>query len=89
MILVYQIFHGLIDINPSIFFAPATVSTTRGHNYKIFKPHSQCLTRSNFFSNRVINDWNSLPTNIVNANSINNFKSLLDEHWKSSFYNYL
>ena len=24
-----------------------------------------------FFSNRVINDWNSLPTNIVNANSIN------------------
>ena len=23
MILVYQIFHGLIDINPSIFFAPA------------------------------------------------------------------
>ena len=89
MILVYQIFHGLIDINPSIFFAPATVSTTRGHNYKIFKPHSQCLTRSNFFSNRVINDWNSLPTNIVNANSINNFKSLLDEHWKNSFYNYL
>ena len=63
-------------------------STTRGHNYKIFKPHSQCLTRSIFFSNRVINDWNSLPTNIVNANSIN-FKSLLDEHWKNSFYNYL
>ena len=64
MILVYQIFHGLIDINPSIFFAPATISTTRGHNYKIFKPHSQCLiiTRSNFFSNCVINDWNSLAT---------------------------
>ena len=40
MILVYQIFHGLIDINPSIFFASATISTTRGHNYKIFKPHS-------------------------------------------------
>ena len=72
MILVYQIFHGLIDFNPSIFFAPATISTTKGHNYKIFKPHSQCLTRLNFFSNRVINDWNSLPTNIVNATSINN-----------------
>ena len=27
MILVYQIFHGLIDINPSIFFAPATISS--------------------------------------------------------------
>ena len=44
MILVYQTFHGLIDINPSIFFAPATISTTRGHNYKIFKPHSQDQT---------------------------------------------
>ena len=50
----------------------------------IFKPHSQCLTRSNFFSNHVINDWNSLPTNIVNATSINNFISLLDEHWQNS-----
>ena len=33
-------------------FVDDTVSTTRGHNYKIFKPHSQCLTRSIFFSNR-------------------------------------
>ena len=51
VILVYQIFHGLIDINPSIFFALLqSVLATRGHNYKIFKPHSQCLTRSNFSS---------------------------------------
>ena len=85
MILVYQIFNSLIDINPSIFFAPATISTTRRHNYKIFKPHFQCLTRSNIFSNCVINDWNSLPTNIVNATSINDFKPLLDEHWQNSF----
>ena len=31
MILVYQILHRLIDINPSIFFTPATISKTRGH----------------------------------------------------------
>ena len=30
MILVYQIFHRLIDINPSIFFTPVTI---RGHNF--------------------------------------------------------
>ena len=55
-ILVYQILHRLSDINPSIFFTPATISTTRGHNFNIFKSHSQYLTRFNFFSNRVIND---------------------------------
>ena len=39
MILVYQIFHGLIDINPSIFFAaPATVSTTRAIITRFLSP---------------------------------------------------
>ena len=33
----------------------------------------------------MINDWNSLPSYIVNITSINIFKSLLDEHWKTSF----
>ena len=32
-----------------------------------------------FFS-RLINDWNRLPSAVVNANSINHFKSLLDNY---------
>ena len=86
MILVYQIFHGLINVNPLNFFPPASTDFTRGHNYKIFKSHTRCCTRSRFFSNRIINDWNSLPFSIVNASSINSFKSLLDEHWNHLFY---
>ena len=79
MILVYQIFHGLINVNPLNFFPPASTDFTRGHNYKFYKSHTRCCTRSRFFSNRIINDWNSLPFSIVNASSINSFKSLLDE----------
>jgi len=39
MILAYQIFHGLIDVNPLTFFPPAPTDTTRGHNYKILVSH--------------------------------------------------
>jgi len=87
MILVYQIFHGLIDVNPLTFFPPASTDITRGHNFKIFKSHTSCCTRSRYFSNRVINDWNSLPLSIVNTSSLISFKSLLDEHWKHLLYN--
>ena len=81
MILVYQIFHGLVNVNPLTFFPPASMDTTRGHNFKIFKSHTSVNTRSFFFSNRIISDWNSLPSAIVNASTINSFKSQLDNHW--------
>ena len=51
-------FQGLIDIGPLIFFTLATISTTRGHNYKISKSHSQYL-QDQTFSNCVTNDLNS------------------------------
>ena len=80
MILVYQIFR-LIDVNPSIFFSPALIDITRGHSYKIFKPHTGCSSRLHFFSNRVINDWNNLPYTVINVPTISSSKSLLaDEH---------
>jgi hypothetical protein len=37
--------------------------------------------RKNFFSERVVNTWNALPSNVVSAESVNVFKSLLDRHW--------
>jgi len=32
------------------------------------------------FFNRILNHWNSLPDYVVNSNSVNSFKSLLDSH---------
>lgn len=39
--------------------------------------------RANSFSNRVINSWNSLPVTVVEAPSLNAFKSRLNNHWKT------
>jgi len=52
--------------------------TTRGHQFKLFKHHTRLQIFSNFYFNRIINDWNSLPSNVVNTKSVNSFKSLLD-----------
>jgi len=41
-------------------------------------------TRSNFYSNRVINDWNSLPQFIVDSPSVDKFKILLDSHYRNN-----
>jgi hypothetical protein len=41
------------------------------------------IIRKHFFTNRVINIWNSLPENVVAADNINLFKTRLNEHWKT------
>ena len=37
-----------------------------------------CMKRQNFFTNRVVEGWNSLPSEIVESSSINSFKSKLE-----------
>jgi hypothetical protein len=45
----------------------ATVRSLRGHNFTLFKPRSATRQRQNFFTNRVIDDWNRLPTHVISA----------------------
>jgi len=59
-------------------------TSTRGHNFRLFKSFSRLKYRSDFFFNRVLNNWNSLPNYIVNAESVNSFKSLLDSYFINS-----
>jgi len=52
-------------------------SITRGHCYKISFHHCRVNARLNFFSNRVIAVWNSLPETVVTAPTIDILKFLL------------
>jgi hypothetical protein len=36
--------------------------------------------RKNFFSQRIVNDWNKLPQHVVDAPNVNTFKNLIDRH---------
>ena len=78
LIYTYRLFHNMLDMDSSSSFTLQPSSTTRGHNYKIYKPHATCLPRRHFYSVRIINDWNGLPHDLVNVNSTNLFKTHLD-----------
>jgi len=65
--------HGFTDIPASTYFQIASDSCTRGHTKKLVKSHCHTDARLCFFSLRVINCWNSLSQEIVDAPSVNAF----------------
>ena len=73
-----NILHHNLDIDPSNLFQLQTSNLTRGHNYKLYKPHTPKTIRSHFFT---INHWNNLPWCAVNSPSINDFKRIIDEYY--------
>jgi len=79
LIEVFKMVKGLSSDHWSLFFHRANDSTTRGHSWKLMKKNCCTGTRLCFFSQRVINRWNSLTQEDVDAASINSFKNKLDK----------
>ena len=84
----FKILNGLENVEASKFFEMRQSGRTRGHTMKIFKPRARLLTRQRFFSIRVIDLWNGLPQNVVDAKTVPQFKARLDQHWNSLRYGY-
>ncbi len=53
----------------------------RRHAFKLKKSRCNSKGRQTFFSQSVINSWNSLDDKVVNAAFINTFKNGLDRNW--------
>jgi len=72
--------HGLSTVNFSTFFEyrPTTHERTRGHPLKLNKNRARTDLRQHFFSERVINTWNKLDSDIVCSSSLNMFKNHLE-----------
>ena len=85
MIFLYRITHHNSDSSLLDLFQPALTTSTRGHNFKYFKPRCKTRYRCNFFLYRTIDNWNNLPLHIVNVDSNNSFKNLLDNYFDSLF----
>jgi hypothetical protein len=51
------------------------LNQVRGHCFKYFKEITRQPYRENFFYNRIVNIWNQLPSEIVEATSVNSFKA--------------
>ena len=84
MIEVYKYFNDFYNVG-SPKFVPADAGTRdlRGNSMRLQKTRFRLNVRANYFSNRVVNSWNSLPDSVVTAPTINSFKSRLDKHWEN------
>ena len=78
MIETYKILTGREKVNYQHFFQKApTDHDLRGNTMKLFK--LDCRKYS--FGQRIVTDWNSLPTEVVESTSVNSFKNHLDTYW--------
>ena len=80
LIEVFKILKGFSKVNYNTWFKLSVNSRTRGHRYKLVKSRSKLDIRKNFFSQRVVNVWNSLPSEVVEAESVNTFKNRYDKY---------
>ena len=61
--------------------ASGLASSTRAHNQRLTGQFTKnCPTRSNYFTNRIVNPWNALPPEVISAQSVNAFKNRYDRH---------
>ena len=73
MIEAFKILTGKYDT------AAAPLKTTRGNDLKLNKIRAKYDLCKYFFTNRVVNIWNSLPNYVITAESVNSFKSRQDQ----------
>jgi len=69
-----MIIFNLANVKFDDFSPNGTVSTTRGHLFKLFKENYDVNVRKIVFSQLIVNVWNSLPSEI---SSLRSFKRIL------------
>ena len=69
LIETYKILNKVCDVKVSLTLN--NNNRTRGYPYKLIKQRSHLDLRKHFFTNRVVDQWNHLPTYVVTADNIN------------------
>ncbi len=78
---LYKILNNLTSLDPAKLFVQDSEGITRGHSRKLFVRRANHDSYKNFFVNRVVPHWNSLPESIVSAPTLQMFKLKLRAHY--------
>ena len=77
---VFKIVNVYEDVDRNMFFKLKAGSRNRGHKAALVKEQCRLDMRKYSFSQRVINEWNKLPNDCVNASSVNVFKHRINRY---------
>ncbi|CAF1033445.1 unnamed protein product [Brachionus calyciflorus] len=81
LIQFFKIINGYENVKfKNVFNYSISNYSNRRNKYKLTKENNKnCRARENFFTNRVVNNWNKLPNDVVEAMNLNIFKAKLDK----------
>ena len=85
LIQVFKSLHKLDKVNPVTWFKtvgenPPRVTRLSNYELNLIKTRSRLDVRNQFFSQRVVDKWNSLTTDVKTKPSLNSFKNTLDNY---------
>ena len=75
---MFKIVNAYEDVDRNMFIKLKKGSRTRRHKAALVKEQCRLDMKKYSFSQRVINEWNKLPNDCVNASSVNMFKHRID-----------
>ena len=78
LITIYKLIHGHLGLSSDDFLNVVIGSSTRGHQYKVYKHSCSVNVYKYNFPNRCIDAWNCLPNSVVDALTTAEFKCKLD-----------
>ena len=80
MIHAFKILLGLTEAEWGEFFKLNVNPSIRGHSMKLKKNQHHLNLLKKFFSNRVVNFWNGLPSDVIYSDNLKSFKAKLAVH---------
>ena len=83
---VCKVFNGYENIYINVFFSLKKDNRTRGQEVTLEKDECRFDIRKYTFSQKKINEWNTLSTHCVTASSVNMFKNKVDTYLRRAGY---
>ncbi len=82
---MHSVLHGRVNLLIDEFFETPAYPNLRGHHFKLRHQLSHLARRKFAFAVRIVEPWNKLPPEVVDAASELIFKRRLDDVWDTLF----
>ena len=87
LIETFKLCRGFYDpVSTSSLFELNSLVNTRTNGFKLTKINTNLDQFKYFFTNRIVNAWNGLPSGVVHAESVNSFKNAIDKIFREHLY---